>query len=136
MRKRTLGVVLLAGLAMSGAGAFTGSSTLPSSSSAGYGTVGATGVTVSDVDYSLDTTDSSKIDIVTFTTVTNVVTGFTMKMTLRNASDAVVGSADCSASAETLLGVATGNYLIACDLGTTVKLSDFSSVGLTVVESA
>ena len=51
MRKRTLGVVLLAGLAMSGAGAFTGSNAMPSGSAtatAGYGEVTASGVTVTD----------------------------------------------------------------------------------------
>lgn len=134
MRKRTLGVVLLAGLAMSGAGAFTGSNTFSNGSgtkTAGYGTVTATGVTVTDVDYNLSTTDSSKLASAVFTTTTDM-TGKTAKMTLRDSNDAVVVATDCTSAAESLAGVLTGNYLITCDNSDTA-LSSFTAVGLTVV---
>ncbi len=134
MRKRTLGVALLAGLAISGGSAFTGSNTFSGTSgtkTAGYGEVTASGVTVTDVDYNLSATDSSKLASVLFTTTTDM-TGKTAKMTLRDSADAVVVATDCSSAAESLAGVLTGNYVITCDNADT-QLDSFTAVGLTVV---
>lgn len=131
MRKRTLGVVLLAGLAISGGSAFTGSNTFSGGSdtrTAGYGAVTATGITISDTKYNLSTTDASKLASVDFTTSTDVTTGYSMKMTLRSGST-VVDTSTCTAAALVTVPV---TYKISCDNADTT-VSSFDSVGLTVV---
>lgn len=114
MRKRTLGVVLLAGLATSGAGAFTGSSSFSGTPDrAGYGSV--TGVTVRNVKYDTSTTDASQLASVAFTVIQEVTVGYTSTMTLRNASEGVLSTTACGAAVAidaTNLGL---GYSITCD---------------------
>ncbi len=71
MRKRTLGVALLAGLAISGGGAFTASNTMTAvdggtKNVAGYGAATVTGATVTAVDYVQDSANANLIDQVKF----------------------------------------------------------------------
>lgn len=71
MRKRTLGVVLVAGLAMSGAGAFTASNTVSAidganKNIAGYGQATVTGATVTSINYTTVATDATKLASVKF----------------------------------------------------------------------
>ncbi len=136
MRKRTLGVVLLAGLAMSGAGAFTGSNTFSGTPDrAGYGSVTATGVTVSNVKYNPLATDASQLATVVFTVVEDVTLGHTSTMTLRNSANGVFSTTTCAAATAvdvTNLGL---GYSITCDNPDT-SFANFEAVGLTVVASA
>ena len=88
MRKRTLGAVLLAGLALSGAGAFTASNSI-ANSTAGYGTGAVSGVTVTDTNYTLSLTDNSKVTAMSFTHADNLV-GKTVLLDLKNAGDLAV----------------------------------------------
>ena len=136
MRKRTLGVVLLAGLAMSGAGAFTGSNTFSGTPDrAGYGSVSATGVTVSNVKYNTSVSDASQLASVVFTVEEDVTSGHTSTMTLRSATDAVFSTTTCGAAAAIdLLNLSLG-YTITCD-NVDTAYSNFESVGLTVVASS
>lgn len=136
MRKRTLGVVLVAGLAMSGAGAFTGSNTFSGTpDTAGYGSVTATGVTVSNVKYNTSATDASQLASVVFTVVENVTLGHTATMTLRNTADGVFSTTSCGAAAALDTANLALGYSITCDNGDT-SYASFESVGLTVVASA
>lgn len=110
MRKRTLGVVLLAGLATSGAGAFTGSSSF-----SGTPDRAAAGVTLSNVKYDTSTTDASQLASVAFTVTQDVTVGYTSTMTLRNASEGVLSTTACGAAVAidaTNLGL---GYSITCD---------------------
>ena len=125
MQKRTLGVVLLTGLAMSGAGAFTASNTLPATTTAGYGAAAVTGATVTDVAYNVGA-DPSKLTSVVFTSTTDV-TGKSATMTLRNGGTQVGSSYSCS------LGVYLITQLVTCN--TTEDIADFDQVGLTVVDA-
>lgn len=134
MRKRTLGVVLLAGLAISGGGAFTAANPMNQTSNvAGYGSATATGATVTDIAYNLGN-DSSKLSSVVFTTSTDV-TGKTATLTLRNAGAQVGSSYTCelgtwTLDASTLTDTTDGSMTITCN--TTEDVADFNETGLTV----
>ncbi|MCW2679573.1 MAG: hypothetical protein JWM62_974 [Frankiales bacterium] len=93
MRKRTLGVVLLAGLAMSGAGAFTASNTI-ASSTAGFGSGAVTGVTVTNTNYTLAALDNSKMTAMSFTHAVDL-TGKTVLLELKNGTTPVVTTNAC-----------------------------------------
>lgn len=131
MRKRTLGAIVLAGLAVSGAGAFTASNTLPATTTAGYGAAAVTGATITTIAYTPSTTDSSKLSQVVFTSTTDV-TGKTATMTLRNAGSQVSGPYSCT------LGAYLTTMTITCSTGATdaarAAIASFDSVALTVVQ--
>ena len=136
MRKRTLGVVLLAGLAMSGAGAFTAANTLPTTTTAGYGAAAVTGATVTDIAYNVGA-DPSQLANVVFTSTTDV-TGSTATMTLRNGGTQVGSSYACTLGTWTLnlatpLDLTDGTILITCN--STEDIAAFDQVGLTVVDA-
>lgn len=145
MRKRTLGVVLVAGLAMSGAGAFTASNTFENASNvAGYGQNTVTGATVSAIAYTQSTTDSSKISAVKFQ-VNEDVTKKTSSLTLRsgtNGATLVSGPYSCSPGAYTATAVLDANGLVTtpagtpvtCTLSPEVAIDSFTSTGLTVTQ--
>lgn len=139
MRKRTLGVVLLAGLAMSGAGAFTASNTVPNST-AGYGAGVVSGVVVSDVSYVANSSDSSLLDSVVFTSDEDLA-GKTASMTLRLTDGTIVGSAySCSITQTGLVGglfvALTSESVVTCSTAATdPAIASFQSVGLTVVDA-
>ncbi len=136
MRKRTLGVVLLAGLAISGGGAFTGSNAFSGTPDrAGYGSVTATGVTVSNVKYNTLVADASQLASVVFTVTQDVTTGHTSTMTLRTGVDGVFSTTSCDAAAAVnVLDLSLG-YTITCNNADT-SYANFESVGLTVVSTA
>lgn len=134
MRKRTLGVVLLTGLAMSGAGAFTGSNTFSAgvnTQKAGYGSVTASGVAITDVDYNLLAGDSSQLASVDFFTTDDITLGHTSKMTLRS-SGSVVEDVTCGVAVAQVTVPIT--YKVSCN-NADVALTAFDSVGITVVSS-
>ena len=132
MRKRTLGVVLVTGLAMSGASAFTGSNTFSGTQGtkvAGYGQATATGMVVTDLNYIL-TADKSKLDSVTFTTSTNV-TGADVTMLLKNGANVVGSPYTCTSALGYVAATSSAEY--ECALATDVALADFDGVGLSAV---
>lgn len=127
MRKRTLGAIVLAGLAVSGAGAFTASNTLPATSTAGYGAAAVTGATITNITYTPLVADPSKLATVVFTSTTDV-TGKTSKMTLRTASGVVGAAYSC------VNGVFLVTQSITCATADNPNIADFDSVGLTVTQ--
>ena len=74
-------VFLVAATILAGSYAFTAANTVPASK-AGDGSGAVTGYTVTNVHYTLNGTDPSKIDAVSFTLNTAVAAGGTLKITL------------------------------------------------------
>jgi hypothetical protein len=146
MRKRTLGAVLLAGLAMSGAAAFTGSNnmTAAATNTAGYGSATASGVTVTDIDFATVANDESKVDSVTFTTSDNL-TGKVARLSLRNAAGAQLSAYDCVESHTAAVAdnpltplvdeTAAAHSTAVCDVTDNVGYASFENVGLTVTDA-
>jgi hypothetical protein len=125
MRKRTLGAVVLAGLAVSGAGAFTASNTFSNTSDvAGYGTNTVTGATVTNVHYNVDALDSSKVDSIVFT-ATEDLTGKSSVLTLFSGASAVVAPNTCA-------NVYTTSTAITCTFTSPESIAAFDKVALTV----
>jgi hypothetical protein len=139
MRKRTIGVVLLAGLAMSGAGAFTASNNdtaieAENANVAGYSNATVTGATVTAVDYVQDTANASLIDQVKFVATGNLVSKEASVILWNNTTS--VGNYTCtgsSASGVTLLGQAlsASDTLFTCSTPDE-PIADFNSLGITV----
>ncbi|HWH29631.1 MAG TPA: hypothetical protein VNU26_11825 [Mycobacteriales bacterium] len=129
MRKRTLGVALLAGLAVSGAGAFTAGNTVPSST-AGYGSATVTGATVTDIAYTLDATDtdSSKVTAVVFT-ANGDLSLKTAKMTLKN------GGSDVTTATNTCAVTYLTNSTITCTFTAAQEIASFDGLALTVYDA-
>ena len=134
MRKRTLGAVLLAGLALSGAGAFTASNTLPASGTAGYGTSSVSGATVNSVSYAPSSTDATKLSSVTFN-ATSDVTGMTAMLTVLDSSNAVLGASPYSCTITGIYVASVGGQTITCSTTTNApNIADVASIGLTVTK--
>lgn len=132
MHKRTLGVVLLTGLALSGAGAFTASNTMSESSNVlGYGQSTATGVTVTDIAYTPLTTDNSKLQSVVFLSTDNLSAGVgkTAKMVLKGSGGSVLGNYSCT------IGAYLVTNTITCATGDNPLIADVTATGITVVDS-
>lgn len=131
MRKRTLGVVLLAGLAISGGSAFTGSNTMSQTSNvAGYGEATATGATVTDIKYTTNATDGTKLASVVFVSSTNLAAGVgkTATLVLKN-STGVMGTYSCT------IGAFVTSNDITCLTANAPLVADVTATALTVVES-
>ena len=130
MRKRTLGAALLAGLALSGAGAFTASNSI-ANSTAGYGTATVSGVTVTDTNYTLAALDNSKVTAMSFTHASDL-SGKTVKLDLTNGG-VVVSSAvsTCVGGSGTALGKTVCTFSAPAG---GVPLTSFDGFGLTVVQ--
>lgn len=135
MRKRTLGVVLLAGLAMSGAGAFTASNTFEAGEAdrfAGYGQATASGLAITDIDYNLSS-DLDQLESVDFTTSTNA-TASVVKLVLKSGTTQVGSAYTCTATSPYLLGSMA--YLCTVDTdgvapgNQAIDLSEFDTVGI------
>ena len=129
MRKRTLGAVVLAGLAVSGAGAFTAANDMTAISGgttnvAGYGTATVTGATVTAVHYNLTATDQSKVDSIDFTATGNLSTK-TALLSLTNGGSPVVAVNSCTL-------VYTTTTLIHCTFVAAESLAAFDGEALTV----
>ena len=144
MRKRTLGVVLLAGLAMSGAGAFTAANDVTAVNSgtsnvAGYGAATVTGATVTAIDYTHDSTDGSLLTQVQFVATGDLVSK-DARVTLWNTTpnpDTNEGSYSCTGtlvtSGTTVLGIVLGadSTRFTCAV-TNEPIASFNSIGITV----
>ena len=133
MHKRTLGVALLAGLAISGSGAFTASNDMTGVSGGtknvgGFGTAVVTGATVTNVSYTVDplSADSSDVSAVVFTATENL-TGKTAKLTLTKAGTPITAPNTC---AITFLTTST----ITCTFTTPVDFTAFDGESLAVYQ--
>jgi hypothetical protein len=133
MRKRSLGVVLLAALAASGFSAATAGNTFTNTTNvAGYGENTVTGTTVSDIAYTTLSTDATKLASVVFTAKTDI-TGYTAKMTLKNSAATAIGASPYSC----LLGTwnaLTSEITVTCDTTDNPAISTIASTGLTVTQ--
>lgn len=135
MRKRTLGVVLLAGLAMSGAGAFTASNTMSQSSNvAGFGSSVATGATVTDISYTTDPTDATKLASVVFTSSTNLAAGVGKTASLVLQEGATSTTYSCVIGVWSIL--TSSNDITCSTTSDDPNVADVTATGLTVVDSA
>lgn len=133
MRKSTLGVTLLAGLAVSGGGAFTAANDMSAVTGGtknvgGFGTATVTGATVTNVSYTVDplTLDNSKVSAIVFTATENL-TGKTAKLTLKNAGENVTAPNTC---AVTFLTTSS----ITCTFTSPVAFSAFDGEALAVYQ--
>jgi hypothetical protein len=122
--------VLLAGVAVAAAGAatsaFTNSNTFDTidNSVAGYGSVDASGVAVTNIAYAPAANDATKLHAVTFT-VDKDTTSMAARMTLISGTSTVV--ADVSGT-----GCVSDPTTITCTLTTDVLFTAFTKTGLTV----
>ncbi len=131
MRKRSLGLVLLAALTASGFNAATAGNTFANSKNvAGYGESSVTGTTVSAITYTTVLTDASKLASVVFK-VTTDITGSTAKMTLKNSAGVAIGGSAYSCSLGTFL---LNEMSVTCDTPDNPAISSVSFTGLTVTQ--
>lgn len=134
-KKRFLGALAVAGMIAASGSAFTNSNTLPNNNTGtvGYGATTVTGVTVSNVAYTADTTDGSKLKtvVVTSTDLTNAP-GTTGTLTLRDGTSptpVVLATQDCG-TAVADASPAT-KYTYTCTLSTSVDAASVITVGFT-----
>lgn len=133
MRKRTLGAVLLAGLALSGAGAFTASNTV-SGSTAGYGAGAVSGVAVTAIKYTLNTAQDSAT-AVSFVTDTDVSTKTLVVKLMSGSTQAAIASTDATIGGTNLCTpVAATGLGATCTFTTAVPLANFTSLAVTVYD--
>jgi hypothetical protein len=142
MRKRTLGAVLLAGLVISGTGAFTAANDMTgvtggTNNVAGYGTAVVSGATVTGVHYNVNATDQSKVDSVVFNT-TEDLSGKTAQLKLTNSKGAAPTQTSTCTPAAGLLGASNTITCVFKDatLGTpsAVSIASFDGENLTVTQ--
>ena len=123
----------IAGLSVLGGSAYTAANTMPDATSAiaGYGGVSTTGATVTNIAYTVNGTDKSKVDSIVFTATEDVSTaaGYTATMTL---------STDGTGTAYTCTAVFASATTVTCALGTagSIAIADVPSVGLTVLHTS
>lgn len=123
--------IVLAGVAVATAAAagtaFTAANTLPTTTTAGYGTAAVTGAAVSNIAYAT-AADPANLARVTFTSTTDV-TGRTATLTLRSGTTIVGSPYSC------VLGAYSGTSMsITCDTTDNPAITSFNTVGLTVVQ--
>jgi hypothetical protein len=124
--------VLLAGVAVAAAGVATSAFTASNNFSAvnplvaGYGQVAVTGATVTNVSYTLLSSDKSKLDEVVFTTTTDVSNAaLTATLTIKNGTS-VVATSTC------VKGAYGTDMTLTCDATGDPLVSAFDAIGLTV----
>ena len=142
MRKRTLGVALLTGLAMSGGGAFTASNagvTEKAGQAVGYGQAAVTGATVEKVTYNR-TADGSKLNSVDFVISTDIA-GKVAVLSLKAVASDVGTQYECDGEPapgtpfvayDSTTGL--GGITITCSTSG-VDVTSFNAVGLSVADA-
>ena len=136
MRKRTLGVVLVAGLAISGAGASTASNTVTSGGTAGYGTATVSGGTVNSIKYVHDDATATVTDA---TFIADGDWGATLNPTAAgsvrflNSAGTVLASWDCTPAAAADLTSGDTTFDCVSD-GTDPAIADVATVGITLTK--
>jgi len=128
--------VLLAGVAVAAAAAatsaFTNSNTFNNldNSVAGYGSVDATGVNVSNIAYNTAAGDATKLHSVVFTTDTDTAS-LSPKMTLSFAGGVVAaGASNCTSAT-----AAGPVYTVTCTLISDLAITAFDKTGFTVTSN-
>jgi hypothetical protein len=124
--------VLLAGVAVAAAAAATSAFTAGNDFSAvdpivaGYGEVAVSGATVTDVTYTLLSSDNSKLDEVVFTTTTDVTAPALTATLVVKEGATVVSTSTC------VKGGYTTEMTLTCDATGDPLVSSFDAIGLTV----
>ena len=123
--------LLLAGLGVTAVAvtgtAFTAANTFTNSTNiAGYGSMTATGATVTNIAYTLDT-DVSKITQVTFTTSTNI-NGKTARLQLKQGTT-ILSTHTCDTS-----GDYTTSMTVPCAITTPADITSFDTTAFSVVQ--
>jgi hypothetical protein len=129
--------VLLAGVAVAaaaaGTSAFTANNPFTAPNNvAGYGSMTASGVTVSNIHYDLASGDVTKIHDVEFK-VDKDATGMDMLMTLGSTATPTIAVAGSASTC--LAGGTTPNFTITCTLTADLDISTFQNTGLTVTSN-
>ncbi|WP_375492148.1 hypothetical protein [uncultured Jatrophihabitans sp.] len=133
MRKSTKIVLVVgaAGCVLLGAtSAFTASNTLPATDTAGYGSSSVTGVAVSAIHYTQDSSDASKLDKVVFDTSTDITTvakTSTLTLELAGGTKPQFTCANASGTPNTITCVTSASG--------GVNIADINKTDLTVVDS-
>ena len=133
--KNLLGVgALVAVIAIAGS-AFTASNTMPASGgTAGFGSVTASGITLTGVDYVVSLTDGSKIDQVLFTTTTDPGAAEGTLSIKDGGGTLVVASQDCGAAVSDG-DLVSPTWTFTCDPTTDPAALDVVTVGFTATEA-
>lgn len=130
MRKRSLGVVLIAALAASGFSAATAGNTFTNTTNvAGYGQSSVTGTTVSKIAYTTMSTDATKLESVVFTSATDI-TGYKAKMTLKDSAGTVIGASPYTCT----LGPYLIDMTVTCSTTDNPHVNKIGFTGLTVTQ--
>ena len=135
--KRLIGAAAAIGVAAALAGsAFTNSNTMPvSGGTAGYGSVSASGITVTGIEYVASTTDGSKLDKVKVSTADANATSMTGTLSIKDSGGTlVVGSQGCGAGVSN--GATPAVYTFTCDPSTDPAVADVVTVGFTATRNA
>lgn len=116
--------------------AFTASNTMPANGgTAGYGSVTASGVAITGVEYVASLLDGSKLDKVKFTTADADATSMTGTLSIKNsAGTLVVTSQDCGSGVTD--GALTPTFTFTCDPATDPAVTDVVTVGFTATMNA
>lgn len=139
MRKssKLLVAAAAAGLVATGGSAFTASQSIQAGSKVGYGDTTVSGLTVTDVQYIVSTTDGSKIDKVKFVTADSAATSSKGTLTIRDSAEAlVVASLDCGVAVSDGVAAPNTKYIYTCDPTTDPAAVNVVKVGLTVTKNA
>ena len=137
MRKnfKLLGAVAVAGLVAAGGSAFTATNTGVGPTIAGHQSAAVTGVSVTNVEYVVNTSDASKLSSIVFSETEDVSTGYAATLTLGKGVTATVFTRSDRATI-TAPVTATGSEAdgtITC--ATTANVADVDSVALTVAQT-
>lgn len=132
MRKRTLGVALLAGLAISGGGAFTASNTV-SDSVAGYGEATVSGVTVTDVDYTMNAA-ADAVTAIAFVAGSDI-RGKQLVLKLQNGSTDVATASNAALATNACVINATTGLGATCTFATPVSVTSYDGLAISVYDN-
>lgn len=132
MRKRTVGVVLLAALAFHGGSASTASSSFTrSANAAGYGQSAVSGTRIIGISYRTLATDSSKLAKVVFTATTDI-TGHTVTAMLKDDSGSPSSASSPYACSLGTWDAVTSSMPVTCATTDHPLLSAVGQTGITV----
>lgn len=126
----------VAGLMAVTGSAFTASNTMPTNAgTAGFGSVTASGITVSGIEYLASTTDSTKLDKIKVKTADANATSMTGSLSIKDGSDViVVGAQGCGAGVSD--GGTPATYIFTCDPTTDPDMAKVVKVGFTATRNA
>ena len=131
MNKFAIAAVVTTGVALSGGGAFTASNPVDAST-AGYGEAVVSGVTVTDIDYTLDAAADS-VSSIAFTASSNML-GKNLVLKLQNAGADVATASNAAAATNACVITAVTGLGATCSFATAVDVDTFDGLAITVYD--